>query len=37
MYSLGDEPYGSVPIKQLKSFLNSGQRIDKPNYVDDKM
>jgi hypothetical protein len=37
MYSLGAEPYPSIPIKQLKSFLNSDQRMDKPAYADDNM
>jgi len=37
MFSLGAEPYAAIPIKQLKSFLNSGQRLDKPSYADAKM
>jgi hypothetical protein len=37
MFSLGAEPYAAIPIKQLKSFLNSGQRLDKPQYADANM
>jgi hypothetical protein len=37
MFTLGAEPYAAIPIKQLKSFLNSGQRLDKPTYADINM
>jgi len=36
MFSLGAEPYAAIPIKQLKSFLNSDQRLDKPLHADAK-
>ncbi len=37
MFSLGADPYAAIPIRQLKSFLNSGQRLDKPQYADINM
>lgn len=37
MYTFGREPYESVPLKQLKTFLNSGHRMNKPTYADDNM
>jgi hypothetical protein len=37
MYSLGNDPYENVPLKQLKSFLNSGQRMDQPTYANTEM
>ena len=37
MFSLGDEPYSTMDITQLKTFLNDGQRLNKPEYADDIM
>ncbi len=37
MFTLGAEPYAAIPIRQLKAFLNSGKRLDKPQYADAKM
>ena len=37
MFSLGDEPYSTMNIRQLKTFLGDGQRLSKPAYADDIM
>ena len=37
MFSFGREPYETIPVKQIKKFLITGQRMDKPTYADAKM
>ena len=37
MYSLGGIPYPSMAEKQLKTFLNTGQRMDKPKLANEQL
>jgi hypothetical protein len=37
MYSFAAVPYADVPVKQLKQFLNNGQRLHRPTYADKNM
>jgi len=37
IFSMGSNPYPSVPVEKLSSLLNEGYRMQKPLYASDDM